>query len=260
MKEENEIINRLAEADSGLAFEPDPSFIAELVMGEQPRTPLRWFRKPIAAGVLLAAALTGTALAAGMSGPGDALFGLKAATQNVLASSTADGLEEAERLLDLAETRISEARAAKASGDGATVEGLLELAEGNIDSAVEAVDGTEHEDPIRIRAEALRDEIKDLRAPSPTGDDDHGDDDNRRGPTPSPSPSADDDHSGPGGGGDEPDEPDNEPSPSPTESEEPHPEETDNSGSGSSGSGSSGSGSSGSGSSPSPTDTPELDD
>lgn len=217
MKEDNEIIHRLAEADSGLAFEPDPGFMAGLVAAEQPATGMRWFRKPVAAGVLLAAALTGTALAAGGSKPGDALFGLKAAAQDVLASSTADGLEEAERLLDLAETRISEARTAKASGEEAIAEDLLQLAEDNIDSAIEAAEDTDHEDAIRTRAEELRDAIEHLRASSPSDDDD------RRGPTPSPSPSDDDDHSGPGSGND-PDEPDDEPSPMPTESEEPHDE------------------------------------
>lgn len=219
----DELLQRLEAADAGLTFAPDVEAFMSRIDGSalpEPRR-VRWIRKRrvAAAGVLLGATLTGTAFATQASDPGDALFGLKAAVEELWASTASDDAEEAGRHLDVAEERIVQARSTLDANDRELASDLLGDAKEALESAREVIESLQ--DPQRAsltsRADTLQARIAELQvrlADDPGSEVEDGEDESSDSPSPHPSDEPDDDE------GIEP-EHDSTSSPSATHTDEP---------------------------------------
>ncbi|MEO7804976.1 MAG: hypothetical protein ABIS18_11925 [Actinomycetota bacterium] len=221
---EDVVVARIKEAAAGLSFEADiASFRAQLATRSSPASvqgpkTFRW-KRTVVAGVLLAASLTGTALA--RSGPGDALFDLKRTGENLWASSALSATTKAMRHLDLAEERTSQSERI-AVGDLRS--DLLKDARAQIIQARLLAPDSDRHTQILARADQIEERIDalDLSKSSRATGESEADDRSSSEDTPREHPSSDDErakepddgHSGSSGGS-------SSPTPSPSHSEEP---------------------------------------
>jgi len=141
---------------------PDEVFVAPRPAPAPKRMRSVWLR-PALLGAVLVLALTGSALAAAQKAtPGSGLYGLKRTSESLWVSASFGSGERANRRLDLAERRASEAAKASKSGRHRLGRDLVGASRDEIRAAEQLIPALEGQDRDKLsgRARAINDELE----------------------------------------------------------------------------------------------------